>query len=200
VDTIDGPRLRRRWGRVLVAVLIALAGALGVASPAVAHDYLVSSSPADGSTITSAPSTVTLTFDAAVLGTGNGSTVVAVTGPGGKHFETACPVVHNDDVSAAVRLGGAGTYTVAWRIVSADGHPVGDSIRFRYAPKAGATAAPGSANGPSCGDAASRTGSAAAQDASSSDVLVLVVVVVGALVVLVVVVVVVALVLSRRRA
>ena len=79
---------------------------------------------------------MTLTFDAAVLSTGNGATVLAVTGPSGKHYETGCPVVRNDDLSAAVRLGPAGTYTATWRIVSSDGHPVSDSIRFRYAPAA----------------------------------------------------------------
>lgn len=193
---------RRRAGLAagLVLLLAALAVLLG-AAPASAHDYLVSSTPAAGSTVTAAPARVTLTFDAAVLRTGNGSDVVSVTGPGGKHFETACPVVANNDVSAAVRLGPAGTYTVSWRVVSADGHPVADSIRFRYAPEAGATGATGSDAGPACGNAATRSGSgaSAAQPTSAAGVLVLIVVVAGVLVLLVVVGVVLGVVLTRRR-
>lgn len=193
------PRTRLVAGGVLL--LTALAVLLG-AAPAQAHDYLVSSSPAAGSTVTTAPDRVTLTFNEAVLDTGNGSDVLTVTGPNGKHFETACPVVRNDDVSAAVRLGPPGTYTVGWRLVSGDGHPVADTITFRYAPAAGAPVAAGSASGPSCGDAAVRSGSgsSAAQPASSSSIVVLIAIVAGVLVLLVIAGVVVAVVLTRRRA
>jgi hypothetical protein len=184
------------------AVLGLLVGALAVvvgALPATAHDYLVSSDPANGSTVTTAPTAVTLTFDAAVLGTGNGATVLAVTGPGGKHYETGCPVVKNDDLSAPVRLGPAGTYTATWRIVSSDGHPVSDSISFRYAPAAGAAASAGAANGPSCGSVVTPGASPAASSSSSSGVAALIAVVVGVLVVLVAGVAVVAVVVTRRR-
>lgn len=195
----DRPRTRATAAAVLL--LTALAVLLG-AAPAQAHDYLVSSSPAAGSTVTTAPDRVTLTFDAAVLNTGNGSDVLTVTGPDGKHFETGCPVVKNDAVSAPVRLGPAGTYTVGWRVVSSDGHPVADTITFRYAPAAGAAVAPGSASGPSCGDAAVRSGSgsSAAKPASSGSIVVLIAIVAGVLVLLVVAGVVVAVVLTRRRA
>lgn len=193
------PARHRRISAVIAGLLLAVAATVALAGPAVAHDYLVSSSPAANSTVRTAPSTVTLTFDAAVLGTGNGSTVLAVTGPSGRHFETACPVVKNDDVSAAVRLGPPGTYHVTWRIVSSDGHPVSDSIVFRYAPAAGASAAAGSASGPTCGNAAVRSDGAQPGSSSSAGVVVLVAVVVGVLVVLVIAVVVVAVVLTRRR-
>lgn len=191
--------LRRSALGVLAGVLLALGATLALAEPALAHDYLVSSTPAANSTVRTAPDAVTLTFDAAVLSTGNGSTVLSVTGPDGKHFETACPVVKNDDVSSAVRLGPAGTYRVTWRIVSSDGHPVSDSIVFRYAPAAGGAAAAGSAHGPSCGDASVRTDGGSQGSSSSTGVIVLIAVVVGVLVVLVIAVVVVAVVLTRRR-
>src|SRR4051794_16177919 len=169
------------------------------ALPAAAHDSLASSDPADGSTVTAAPAAVTLTFDAAVLSTGNGATVLAVTGPGGTHYETGCPVVKNDELSAPVRLGAAGTYTATWRIVSSDGHPVSDSIRFRYAPAAGAAASAGSATGPSCGSVVTPGTPAPASSSSSSGTVVLIAVVVGVLVVLVVGVAVVVVVATRRR-
>ncbi|HEV7624852.1 MAG TPA: copper resistance CopC family protein [Amnibacterium sp.] len=198
MSSTDGRRARLL--AVLALLLTALAVLLG-AAPVQAHDYLVSSTPAAGSTVTTSPEQVTLTFDAAVLSTGNGSDVVAVTGPGGKHFETACPVVGNDGVSTAVRLGPPGTYTVSWRVVSADGHPVADSIRFRYAPVSGASAATGSAAGPTCGNAAVRSGPSAAapRPVSGGSVVVLISMVAGLLALLVVAGVVLALVLTRRR-
>ena len=191
---------RGTWRRsALLGLLVAALAVLLGAIPAAAHDYLVSSDPAAGSTVRAAPAAVTLTFDAAVLSTGNGATVLAVTGPSGKHYETGCPVVRNDDLSAAVRLGPAGTYTATWRIVSSDGHPVSDSIRFRYAPAAGAVASAGSATGPSCGSVVTPGASPAASSSSSSGIVVLIAVVVGVLVVLVVGVAVVAVVVTRRR-
>ncbi len=117
----------------------------------------MSSSPAAGSTIDAPPSEVTLTFndvilDLAAAGGGGGdastgsapasggSSVVQVTGPDGQgtHFETGCATDSGRTVSVPVALGGSGQYTVTWRVVSADGHPVSDSIAFTYQAPAGA--------------------------------------------------------------
>nr|WP_228512037.1 copper resistance CopC family protein [Clavibacter sp. VKM Ac-2872] len=123
-----------------------------------AHDYLVSSSPAAGSTIDAAPAEVTLTFNDVILdlGTPGGSSIVQVTGPDaqGTHFETGCAVNSGRTVSVPVALGGSGQYTVTWRVVSADGHPVSDSIAFTYQAPAGATPSAGTASGPGCAAAA----------------------------------------------
>ncbi|OUE20281.1 Copper resistance protein C precursor [Clavibacter michiganensis] len=157
-------------GAALATAALALVG-LGQgggpdgALPASAHDYLVSSSPAAGSTIDAAPSEVTLTFNDVILDLGapggdaggssaaaGGSSIVQVTGPDGQgtHFETGCAVNAGRAVSVPVALGGSGEYTVTWRVVSADGHPVSDSIAFTYQAPAGAAASAGSASGPAC--------------------------------------------------
>lgn len=137
----------------MVAAVAVAALVLLPTQPAFAHDYLVSSSPAGGSTVTHRLATVSLTFDAPVLNYGGSSTVLLVTGPGGttRHHETSCAHVTNDTVSAAVALGASGRYTVTWRVVSGDGHPVSDSIHFTYVRPAGVPAAPGTAHGRSCG-------------------------------------------------
>ncbi|MFD1722798.1 copper resistance CopC family protein [Amnibacterium endophyticum] len=129
------------------ALLLALMPAL----PASAHDQLVTATPAEGGTVSSA-SSVDLTFDAAVLELGGGRNAITVTGTGGRHFETACARIEGDAMSVPVALGGAGDYTVTWRAVSSDGHPVGDSYSFDYRPAAGAAAAEGSTTSP-CADA-----------------------------------------------
>jgi methionine-rich copper-binding protein CopC len=194
-------------GRALGAVLALVTAALVAVLPAVpaeAHDTLVSSSPASGSTVTAVPRSVTLTFDEPVLDYA-GTTALVVTGPDGaaRHFETACARVSGRTVSAAVALGGSGRYVVSWRVVSADGHPVSDSFPFTLHRPTGTTAAAGSARGPSCGTAStSRAGAAPASSQSTVSPLVWALVGVGAglVVVLLVVVLVVALRLSRRPA
>ncbi|MBF4620922.1 copper resistance protein CopC [Clavibacter sp. VKM Ac-2542] len=161
-------------GAALATGALALAGLAQGSGPdgalsASAHNYLVSSSPAAGSTIDAPPSEVTLTFndvilDLAAAGGGGGdassgsapasggSSVVQVTGPDGQgtHFETGCATDSGRTVSVPVALGGSGQYTVTWRVVSADGHPVSDSIAFAYQAPAGATASAGTPDGPGC--------------------------------------------------
>ncbi|WP_158207989.1 copper resistance CopC family protein, partial [Clavibacter michiganensis] len=161
-------------GAALATGALALVGLAQGSGPdgalsASAHNYLVSSSPAAGSTIDAPPSEVTLTFndvilDLAAAGGGGGdastgsapasggSSVVQVTGPDGQgtHFETGCATDSGRTVSVPVALGGSGQYTVTWRVVSADGHPVSDSIAFTYQAPAGATASAGTPDGPGC--------------------------------------------------
>jgi hypothetical protein len=127
---------------------------------------------------------VTLTFNDVILDLGTpggaggdastgsgsvagGSSIVQVTGPDaqGTHFETGCATNSGRTVSVPVALGGSGQYTVTWRVVSADGHPVSDSIAFTYQAPAGATAAAGTADGPGC--AAAEEGAAGSGAAAS---------------------------------
>ena len=132
--------------------------ALVPATSASAHDYLVGSSPAAGAVVTAPITSVSLTFDDLVLDlAGDGSSaIVEVTGPDGKrHFETGCPKILGRTVTAPVALGGSGKYTVTWQVVSADGHPVSNSISFSYKAPAAGVAAKGSATSPACGDGGS---------------------------------------------
>jgi methionine-rich copper-binding protein CopC len=175
-------------GAALATGALAFAGLAQGSGPdgalsASAHNYLVSSSPAAGSTIDAPPSEVTLTFndvilDLAAAGGGGGdassgsaaaggSSVVQVTGPDGQgtHFETGCATDSGRTVSVPVALGGSGQYTVTWRVVSADGHPVSDSIAFTYQAPAGATASAGTPDGPGC--AAAQAGAAGSSATSS---------------------------------
>jgi hypothetical protein len=100
---------------------------------------------------------------------------VQVTGPDGQgtHYETGCATDAGRSVSVPVALGGSGEYRVTWRVVSADGHPVSDSIAFTYQAPAGAAASAGTPDGPACaaaapGGAASSGGGAGSADPGSS--------------------------------
>lgn len=144
----------RRFVIAAVALLVAI---LGVIPTAQAHDYLVGSTPKPNSTVTTAPGRVSLKFNDIVL-TRPAPPQLSVRGPDGRYFETGCATVTDTTVKVPVALGGAGKYTVTWRIVSADGHPVSDSLSFTYRPKAGAAAAKGIAAPKEC---AASTGNAA---------------------------------------
>jgi methionine-rich copper-binding protein CopC len=115
---------------LLRALLLGVGAAvLGVCAtaPAAAHNSLQSTSPDDGQTVARTPSAVVLTFDEPALAMG---TKIVVTGPGG---EVQQGPVRNIDNTVRQDLQGeapAGSYTVAWRVTSADGHPISGSFAF----------------------------------------------------------------------
>jgi len=199
--------IRNRMLAVAAATFVACALALVPATGASAHDYLVDSTPKADSIQTTPLKQVTLTFDDVVLDlSGNGSSsIVQVTGPdaGTRHFETGCATTEGRVVTVPVALGGAGTYTVAWQIVSSDGHTVSQKIQFSYKPPAGTTEAAGSAQRPACGAGASGTSKATDAPASGTTAndgnLGIVVGIAGGIIGLAVIAVVVVLVTARRR-
>lgn len=120
-------RLRRALAGAVVTAA-AIAAALGGATAASAHDSLVSSSPAEGDTV-AALSEVRLDFSANLLGA-DGGNIVIVVGPDGRHYESACADLAGSTLTLPVALGAPGEYSVEWRAVSSDGHPVSGVIPF----------------------------------------------------------------------
>lgn len=119
--------------RLAVVVGVACLALLGLATPAFAHNALVSSSPAKDATVQDSPSTVTLTFDQPVQ-KGAELNTIAVTGPDDTGWKTGPVSVQSTEITASLdELGPAGTYHIAYRIVSADGHPVSGDVSFTLA-------------------------------------------------------------------
>jgi copper resistance protein C len=117
----------RRVGAVL---LLTCLGMLGIVTPAFAHNQLTSSNPANEASVDASPGTIVLTFDQPVQA-GEGLNTVAVTSENGDHWEGGAAEVASNVVTAPVReLGPAGVYTIAYRIISADGHPVSGTLTF----------------------------------------------------------------------
>lgn len=118
-----------RPARLMATVTLALLAAVMAAPPAAAHNRLVSADPADGAALATGPGQVRLTFDQPVQ---SGFTTVTVTGPGGTRWEGGEAEISGNSVTAPVSpLGPAGEYVIGYRIVSADGHPVSGTLRFR---------------------------------------------------------------------
>ncbi|MGH3586889.1 MAG: copper resistance CopC family protein [Pseudonocardia sp.] len=127
------PARRRRAHTVLLAVALGPVLGLAVAQPASAHDRLVSSDPADGARLDEPPSTITLVFSAEVLEAG---AQVAVTTPDGT--VPAQVSVDGDEATATLPddLPGdlpGGDWTVTWRVVSSDGHPIEGELEYTVA-------------------------------------------------------------------
>ncbi|WP_234314188.1 MULTISPECIES: copper resistance protein CopC [unclassified Streptomyces] len=116
---------------VLVLVAAVLALLLGGAGAASAHAGLSGSDPADGSVLKTEPQHVTLTFTESVSFSDDSLRVLS---PKNERVNPR-PAQHVDgkDNTARVGLSGKlpqGTYTVAWRVVSADGHPISGAFVF----------------------------------------------------------------------
>ncbi|MFI6731544.1 copper resistance protein CopC [Nonomuraea sp. NPDC050451] len=114
-----------------LAALAATAAALlvflfGTAAPALAHDALKSSSPAKGAEVKSLDE-VRLEFTAGVR-----LPFVIVRGPGGAELQSGKPQVDGKVVTQAVKEPVPdGKYTIAYRVVSSDGHPIEGEIPFQ---------------------------------------------------------------------
>jgi methionine-rich copper-binding protein CopC len=114
--------------RALVALLLCTLCLLTGAGPAAAHASLVGQTPAEGSTVRVAPQRVVLRFDESI----RTPSAVVVTGPGGARVDRGSAAVLDDTVTVPVTVQDPGVYTVAYRVVSADGHPAAGKTSFTF--------------------------------------------------------------------
>ncbi|MFF8028211.1 copper resistance CopC/CopD family protein [Streptomyces sp. NPDC007896] len=142
-----GQRDRRR-GRRRIAQGLALLGTVlvlllfGGVGGASAHAALTGTDPQDGSVLKTAPTEVTLSFSESI---GLLDDSFRVLDPDNRRVHTGDPG-HAGDRSDTARVTlpkglGTGTFTVAWRVVSADSHPVSGAFTFSIG-KPSATAPP----------------------------------------------------------
>ena len=110
----------------LVARLIALLIALAPASEACAHASLVKAVPADGAVMPLPPATLTLTFNEPV----SPLDVRLIVPDGAPIAPTAVTAEDTMITISAPPALRRGTHVLSWRVISADGHPVGGSLMF----------------------------------------------------------------------
>jgi methionine-rich copper-binding protein CopC len=143
----------------LVGFGVAVLFLLGTATPALAHNVLISTTPTKDSSVATGPDKVTLTFDQYVQNADVNQ--VAVTGPGGGQWAEGPVQVTDNVVSAPLRpLGPAGEYTIGYRVLSADGHSVAGEVKFTLTQAGtGTPAAVSAAKAAGPGEAAATGGS-----------------------------------------
>jgi copper transport protein len=132
----------RWWRRASVAVVAAFVLIILGAAPASAHAQLQSSNPSPSSVLSVPPSQIVLHFGEPVeIDFGS----IRVFGPLGNRVDqggTHHPGGDNDAVAIALPPGlHDGTYVVAWRVISADSHPVHGAYIFSVGTARGATKA-----------------------------------------------------------
>ncbi len=114
--------------RALATALLIVAMAIGGTAVAWAHAVRVAADPAPDTSLTTGPDQVSATFNEQLQSSFAAMTVV---GPDGNLWSQGDPRVQGAVVSVALRpLGPAGTYTVNYRVTSADGHVVSGSWAF----------------------------------------------------------------------
>ncbi|MFI6784444.1 copper resistance protein CopC [Micromonospora sp. NPDC050276] len=120
-----------RAARLGAAALAAVLTLLAPAGPAWAHNTLRSSSPARDATLPAAPTEVSLEFSARL---DPAFATVVLTDANKRRVPTGDPVVVG--TTSTISVPGTlpnGTYTVGYRVVSTDGHPLQGSYPFSVA-------------------------------------------------------------------
>ena len=136
------------WAGLLLAAMVLTATL--TAQTAVAHAWRVSTEPADNAIVTTGPARVSATFNEQLQTAFAAMTVV---GPDGNMWSSGEPTVQGAVVGIGLRpLGPAGTYTVNYRVTSADGHVVSGSWSFRLTVPGTGTPGPGAAATGTSGD------------------------------------------------
>jgi len=116
------------WLVPRIVLLVALVLLVGAARPADAHTALLSSLPAAGAQVSELDQVV-LVFNEQVQA---GLSTVVLTGPRGADAAAGLPVSAGTELVQAVDGPlASGAWTVAYRVVAADGHPVTGTLGFQ---------------------------------------------------------------------
>ncbi|MFE7899453.1 copper resistance CopC/CopD family protein [Streptomyces sp. NPDC057424] len=133
-----------RVGRAVLVVVAVLAGLLlGSAAPASAHAVPTGSAPREGTVLKTAPKQVTVSFNESVI---LAEDSVRVLDPDSRPVTAGDPE-HADGKADTARVPltdglKQGTYTVSWRVLSADSHAVSGAFTFSVGAPSQTPAAP----------------------------------------------------------
>ena len=122
------PRRASAAVRTLAGLALVIVVSVTFAGTADAHASLLEATPAADTTIQTPPPAVVLTFDESVGVTDRG---IRIFDPSGKELAGIRTQSSDATVRADLpRLTVPGSYTVSWRVLSADGHPVSGAYLF----------------------------------------------------------------------
>jgi len=105
------------------ALILSLFLAFG-ASPALAHNELVSANPSPDSTVEAGIIRINLNFTEAPMATtfGEGNLIAIANAETGEQLGAACAVIQGTDLATTVSISTPGQYKILWRSVADDGH------------------------------------------------------------------------------
>lgn len=157
--TPRSPALRTRSRRASALFAAATAGglalALVVASPATAHNAIVSATPEEGEVLTAVPEVFDVITNEVMLDLGGDAAGfgMLVTDEAGLYYGDGCLTVEGEGMSMPATLGAPGDYTFTYQYVSADGHTLSGEYDFSYTPEGEQLFSDGSVEPPVCGEA-----------------------------------------------
>ncbi|WP_179150817.1 copper resistance CopC family protein [Leifsonia sp. NCR5] len=132
-DARRTPRVRWRLLAFLAVVGAAFIANIVTAAAAEAHDALASANPGQSATVSTRLEEVTLTFNEAPLSGLQSGIIIQVTDASGKEVSTGDLRISDRTLARSLTITAQGDYTVTWRTVSADGHPIDGAYTFTYA-------------------------------------------------------------------
>jgi copper resistance protein C len=113
--------------RAAATSLLSLVALPAIATPALAHTSLLSSDPADGAVLGTAPDVITLTFTDPMQAE---FSTVTVTAPDGADTAQGLLSDGNAVVVTVAPLTRPGRHEIGYRVLSQDGHPVTGTLAF----------------------------------------------------------------------
>lgn len=125
---MDG--VRNHVVRLLTLLVTTCGLAVMTTAPASAHDSIVGSDPADGAELTASPAQITLTFSEEIQPVGG---QVLLVDSAGTQVAAGAPSVDGVTAALVVPALANDTYSVTWRVVSSDGHPIDGTFGFSVA-------------------------------------------------------------------
>jgi methionine-rich copper-binding protein CopC len=124
--------------RKLVVTVLALTALLIGAPTASAHSVVTGSNPADGAELATGPAQAEISFNEVPQ---SQFATLNVVGPDGNLWSKGDPRVEGQSIVVDVGdLGPVGEYTVAYRVTSADGHPISGTLKFTLTQEGSGTA------------------------------------------------------------
>lgn len=168
----DAGRTRARRGAVLLALLLGLVATVMPAAPASAHTYLASSDPAPGALLSAAPDRVSLIFAEGIqaqftkvtLAVGSDAPATLATDITGQRVVVPVPA----GIASRQLQGSTEPWTIAYRTVAADGHPLEGTLTFTVTASAADPGGTQAANTPEPGPSPAQGGAAAQQGVSDA--------------------------------
>jgi copper transport protein len=118
--------MTKAWASIALVVVLVFGALSAQTRSALAHASLIGSEPPNNAVTAEAPAAVAMTFNEPVA-----PLTMRLIAPGGAVQDLSDVAAEGNSLRVTLPGGlGRGTHLLSWRVVSADGHPVGGSVTF----------------------------------------------------------------------
>lgn len=115
--------------QLATAALLATLAAITTSPGALAHDEVIATTPVEGEVVQAGVIDISLTYSAELMEIDESAEIIVID-PNGELVNNGCAIVKGSDLYTKVDIDAVGTYSVTWRAVSGDGHPIEGGFAF----------------------------------------------------------------------